>query len=556
MKNLGLAGPNGPQRSIQSCVENAVQLRDAGKLSEAHSLLTNELLCNADGDARYQSELIEQTATVLRLMERNEEAVRHLYEARALVTGLDDAVADRGRIDSSLTFYLTHLGLYDQAAEHASGALDHAERMPPSAERLRSLSSVALLHIRLGHFDAARRIYFRILAEAKRTPDSRRERWRALMNLGVCAAEQALETHQSDSERRRLWRRQLRCTRVAAALTNLGSDEVAVHLNRVESLLALNCHEQVDSGLARVRDLLLRHPHREFAAIATSLAGQAALRRGQGEAAFALLSESVVELEEVHALESVPPLLDQLSEAAELIGRWQDAIAALRKAAHFRHRDSREKSDARLRILEVRHELRVATSLTAKERQRAATAEMTARELQVHADGLRLESQTDPLTGLGNRRALDETLDRLALGGSGEVSVVMVDLDHFKLINDNFSHQVGDDVLVAVAHILRSHSRPGDVIVRVGGEEIALIMEGLNPQAAYGAAERLRSAIAGHDWSTVASGLSVTASFGVVSSSKAFNPKDMLSRADARLYQAKATGRNRVVSGSKPARQS
>jgi two-component system cell cycle response regulator len=162
----------------------------------------------------------------------------------------------------------------------------------------------------------------------------------------------------------------------------------------------------------------------------------------------------------------------------------------------------------------------------------------------------------DPLTGLHNRRYVDEQLSlalmRLRDGGP-QLAIAMIDLDHFKQVNDRFSHEVGDDVLRAVGKILSQavSTAPGAVAARMGGEEFLLVLPDLTPDVAGERFEALRRSIADYDWRLIAAGLTVTASIGVVVAPADGQRSPVLLRtADARLYLAKGSGRNRVICSS------
>jgi two-component system, cell cycle response regulator len=170
-------------------------------------------------------------------------------------------------------------------------------------------------------------------------------------------------------------------------------------------------------------------------------------------------------------------------------------------------------------------------------------------------------SLRDPLTGLYNRRYVDEELPRLLRAGAedaGAVTVALLDLDHFKRINDTFSHDVGDQVLRAVAALLEDAaatapgSPGGSFAARMGGEEFLLVLVGGDPAEAAGHLERLRRAIGSHPWSELTTGWPVTISIGATSthSAGAATPAALLSRADACLYRAKTGGRDRVVAAA------
>ncbi len=170
------------------------------------------------------------------------------------------------------------------------------------------------------------------------------------------------------------------------------------------------------------------------------------------------------------------------------------------------------------------------------------------------ADNRRLEAlaQTDPLTDLLNRRALTDRLaaemDR-ARRYDSTVSLLMLDLDHFKKVNDTHGHLVGDDVLTEVADILRHTVRSVDFVARYGGEEFVVVPPETSEPGAVAFAERIRERIEGHLFNTddVAT-LKLTASIGVAAfpGARVDSVEDLVAQADQALYRAKAEGRNRV----------
>jgi two-component system, cell cycle response regulator len=174
------------------------------------------------------------------------------------------------------------------------------------------------------------------------------------------------------------------------------------------------------------------------------------------------------------------------------------------------------------------------------------------RELLEVNERLRHMSQTDGLTGLDNRRHLNDRLEEMfqhAQRLAEPFSCVMCDLDHFKSVNDTYCHQAGDEVLKQLSAILKDEAREIDRVGRYGGEEFMLLLPGTVLDAAVTFAERVRKRIEGHTFSFPGGSLSRTASFGV---SGWPHPKikacDSLVRAaDDALYVAKEMGRNRVV---------
>lgn len=153
----------------------------------------------------------------------------------------------------------------------------------------------------------------------------------------------------------------------------------------------------------------------------------------------------------------------------------------------------------------------------------------------------------DQLTGLYNRHLLNDELERklsFALRHDEAFSLLILDLDHFKTINDTFGHLAGDGVLKGVAKVLQRNARREDIAARFGGEEMILLLDKCSGENAVRKAEQIRQEIEALN----PEGISVTASFGVAeASSETSTIKLILKKADEALYQAKADGRNRVV---------
>ncbi|HSH45725.1 MAG TPA: GGDEF domain-containing protein [Longimicrobiales bacterium] len=184
------------------------------------------------------------------------------------------------------------------------------------------------------------------------------------------------------------------------------------------------------------------------------------------------------------------------------------------------------------------------------------------REDRLLATNIRLEdlSLTDALTGLRNGRyfhsRLEEEVSEAARTGE-PLAVVVLDLDHFKRINDTYGHPVGDDVLVSVGRAIASSTRAGETEARVGGEEFALLLPGSTGQMALEAAERVRHAISRAETplrDTPGTTIRMTASGGVASTAEtsATTARALYQAADQALYRAKESGRDRTVVAGQP----
>jgi len=174
-------------------------------------------------------------------------------------------------------------------------------------------------------------------------------------------------------------------------------------------------------------------------------------------------------------------------------------------------------------------------------------------KIQAQSKAFEALAKEDSLTGLANRRELDIALNRewqRVARTRAPLAVIITDIDYFKLVNDKYSHAIGDAVIRQFAQLLTENRRNIDVIARYGGEEFVLLLPETSLDAANQLAKHLRKRIANFDWQTIAEGLHVTASFGVAEASQIpadANAERLVMAADAKLYEAKARGRNGVV---------
>jgi diguanylate cyclase (GGDEF)-like protein len=194
-----------------------------------------------------------------------------------------------------------------------------------------------------------------------------------------------------------------------------------------------------------------------------------------------------------------------------------------------------------------------ATALHSSQREaraHALQAAYDATEARRISEELRELAHRDALTGLYNRRYVDDRLPALlteAATRRAPISLAIVDLDHFKRINDTLSHNTGDTVLRQIGELLAGAATGRTVAARLGGEEFLLILPDVDAGEAQLRCEELRLRIRGHDWSGVTHGLPVTTSIGVTTATGEQTMSDLLEQADERLYTAKRSGRDRVV---------
>lgn len=244
----------------------------------------------------------------------------------------------------------------------------------------------------------------------------------------------------------------------------------------------------------------------------------------------------------------------------EALGDLVGANTSLHAKLALRERLTVERIEERVRTVELRLQSDAARRDAERERQRAAELQVANEDLRAALERERelmrvLDhlARTDTLTRLANRRHLQEFLAQ-EMGRSRRrwrpFSLVLLDIDHFKAINDRFGHAVGDEVLVEVGNRLKEALRSVDVIARWGGEEFCAGLVDTAGPIAFLVAQRLRTAIYGQPFRTSVGAVTVTASLGVADLRPGESSADeLIRRADLSLYEAKRRGRNRVEGG-------
>lgn len=235
-------------------------------------------------------------------------------------------------------------------------------------------------------------------------------------------------------------------------------------------------------------------------------------------------------------------LLKDLCDANESIGDFAAALACMREyhAMVLKQMDLRSQISAQ--IYAAKMDLERAQKEVETHKNRVSQLENFNRSLAVQA-------HEDALTGLPNRRALEESMVLRLNATKIDFVFIMCDIDFFKKVNDNFSHLIGDDVLRQVGQLLVACLRSNDMAARIGGEEFALVLDRCKPEKLIETCNRIRKIIEEYPWDELARGLHITMSFGVTGFQDGDALKSLMVRADDALYRAKRNGRNRVEQG-------
>lgn len=297
-------------------------------------------------------------------------------------------------------------------------------------------------------------------------------------------------------------------------------------------------------------------------------AGIASLRARDLDAALHWLTLAGERHREAGMLAHLATTQMYLGDCLHRLGRPIEALAELEESQRILQGGSPRDLLECWELLAPLYELqgRTADALHAHKAMRAIEKQLADDQARQRADRLRQEAEVaaliadwsrkadqDPLTGLANRRAFDRTLANWvaqpdAVSGG---ALLLADLDHFKRINDRFGHQVGDAVLQKVAALLQQLVRREDLAVRLGGEELGLLVRTPGEYSLAEIGERLRAEVEGAAWESLAPGLGVTLSIGAATLAEVAHTQDAAAAiyrlADRRLYAAKHAGRNCVV---------
>lgn len=482
-------------------------------------MLSGPALAGADEITRARVDLLSSVGLIRR--GSPDAAARTVRRVRDWAASSGHPVV-QARAEMRFSILFRRVGDPARSLEHAVAANDIPAALAEPSLRCELLLCLANALDEVGD-DAAATPRYRAALEAARALPSQRLAWRALNDWGYA---------------------ELLAGRTASATALVGElEDLAAASGQRIPLVAVDTVAEVRHATGRSAEaarllrsaLASRSPHAPVDTVAQSLLTLAGVERESGHL---VLARASVEAAETLALEHHLHGLRvaAMEERAALLAAEGDGAGA-----YVLHRAFHAES---LQVLALKRDARARTLHAVLEMDEARRESARYREM----------SYRDALTGLLNRRFVDEDLDRrLPPGGpgaAGPLCTALVDLDHFKRVNDTFSHEVGDEVLVALAETLQRHAEavPDAYAARLGGEEFLLVMPGTPLADGVEAAERLRADLAGQDWRPSACDTAVTASVGVAAApDDAITRAALLREADRRLYRAKAGGRDRVV---------
>lgn len=529
--SLGEAGLQAQALAVQGhCLRNAGELAAAARTGRRALELFARLPAERALQLQ-QSQALSHLGISLCLLGRHEAALTEFEAAR----GLSREIGDRtGEADAMMNIAIVanQLGDDERAIALGEQVLPLYEALDDTYHMASVLNNRAYAHVCL-----ARR-----LGEAGRSAESTLHGRSAIALL-----ERALPLAEREAD---------------PAFTVICMDTLSAALRGLGEWARARDHLQEQLRLARLL------PGRRMEAVTLGTLGEVLRRQGALEEARQTLEAADRLCAELQLAETHAQILEQLSATLEALGRPAEALA-LHKRFHALALEHRSQAAAsQLQLLEARLQLERSEAELALAREREQTlaalnTRLVAADEQRGALLAELErlSLEDGLTEIANRRAFDQRLHlevERALRHGGPLALALIDVDHFKQINDGHSHGVGDTVLRRVAQALRQALRATDLPARFGGDEFALLLPDTGPTQALALADKLCQQVAAQDWAALAPALRVSLSIGVAVLTREFDtgpqahaeaPAALLRGADAALYQAKAAGRNRAMAG-------
>jgi diguanylate cyclase (GGDEF)-like protein len=473
-------------------------------------------------------------------------------EALPLVQQAGDLVA-LCELLCNLTLCYLDLGLPQEALRHVIDAEAAARASGDRRMLCWAGNRAGLTCSHLGEYAEAERRLREALALADEL-DGDEERFSGYTNLGFVASQwhdEQLRRGDTAGARQAAERGRLYC---AAALDVVQRHDNTFRQALARANLARFCGlcGDADTALALLVEALRvaqQHGHRQMVLTCESTLGELLVREGQPAAALAPLERALAGLAQHYELGLELDIRLQLANACKALGEWQRALEHHERYHALKVQQLQERADVGSRVLVNRQQLDHARFEAERARMEAELQRTQTAELQQQALHLGRLANEDALTGLGNRRHADQELPRmvqLAQQRGEPLSVALLDLDHFKRINDHHGHPLGDEVLRLVGGLIRRGTRASDLTARVGGEEFMVAFPGLDLATALDACERLRTTIGRTNWEALAPGLKVTVSVGLACGPEA-TPDALVQRADRALYRAKQEGRDRLV---------
>ncbi len=474
------------------------------------------------------------TAWALFLLGEPETGIKHSQKARELSVTLD--VPARAKSAALNGRMLCVLQLNDEAYSEALEAVKLAEQCDDYWVRAMSLSVLAISVSQGGDLDSALTYNHRALTIAKDIGDTHLLS-SIQVSLGLIHADLADDAQESGDEIAAIngYEKAADLSIDAMNLARANADSWAERIalsNAVEFLTYLNRFDETRELLDRWNNIKGDETNRRLSHYLQACT-EVFLKQGKLPEARGYCEQALQKAEADSNYDMVPYCTKLLSKIHEALGDFETALALYKHYHVLEQRYQGELVKRRARVAEIHYQ--------------SEALRKQAEDARLRAEQSEKDASTDPLTGLANRRSFDVFVDNILREGRTDIAVLFLDLDHFKKINDRFSHNIGDEVLKRFAHLLAGCCRQDDLVSRFGGEEFVVLLSGVTAQTASATGERILDETRLFDWSQLEPDLTVTASAGLALGHEGTDRSSLLSLADARLYEAKTAGRDRLV---------
>ncbi|MEP7299487.1 MAG: tetratricopeptide repeat-containing diguanylate cyclase [Burkholderiales bacterium] len=555
--------------SAQTSVEFDQKLQHAGRLffagdlpgalATARDLLTGAFGLAGGSDTTRPAEVADAATLLARIARRGEEFGDALRWADTALTAAL-VIADPRRECLARVQHarvLSVLGQTDEALETSYAALRAAALTQRGDCEASALEALADVQWSMAQWTDSLASYERILQLALACGSLELE---AIAHGGLggvnhhlgSVAETAGSLQAADSHFRTAAAEALEFARCARLIGDVYNVRTATH-NHAIALLALGDTVSARASLER----LLADNAAADSVHAITLKNLADVDYAEGRYAesVARLRTALAESERLGQPHHSMVCCESLSGSCEATGDLAAALSYQRRFHALYEQVASRAAQAHAQAMAVKFDTDTSRSLALAERERADRLESSHTSLSLEAQRLERMALEDPLTGIGNRRHFDRSLQAVEQNTdpARRCSLALLDIDFFKRVNDECSHLVGDDVLRRIGAILTANSRRGDTVSRYGGEEFAMLLTDLDPSAAAAACERVRHAIESEPWAALHPALRVTVSIGLAHRVAGLaGPRALIDLADRRLYAAKTGGRNRVVAEDLP----
>jgi diguanylate cyclase (GGDEF)-like protein len=467
-----------------------------------------------------------------------------LSQSMQALTHLESATLPDVEADTlqNIAIILGYLGNYAEGLEYGFKALNLAQAIDDREREAHILSSIGVIYTHSKNIDESLRTFRQALRLNRR---SGQKRYEALTLNNMALAHNARGDHQKALDA------SLKALRLAKE-TEFSNLIITATGTVGETYLALEEYAQASQYLQHYLKVARSANSKRDEAWALILLGETELRRRQEASTLAYLSQALEIVQQVGFRSEETRCHELLAEMYENQGDLKQALAQLKLFQQVKETVFNETTAQRIANLQVIHQLETVKRDAEINHLKAMELQREIEERKKTELALKELATIDPLTGVLNRREFFLIAKREVQGAlkrQRPLSTILLDIDHFKNINDDYGHAIGDQVLTNFAQILRLSLRAEEIIGRLGGDEFAIVLPGSDQIKGQQVAQRLLDKIGLHSFNFGRGSFSLTASIGISELDREHDKGfgDLLNHADQAMYSAKRSGPNRIV---------